>query len=456
MKKTAPILMLALSGLVTTTALVGCKDDSQAAAAAAAQQMHPVPVSVAGFTQQDVDIYATWFGHLRGVNQADIRPEVSGKLLAQKYADGTLVHEGDVLFQIDPSTYQAAVDQAAAAVAVAKAAVLQASAARDRAKQDVERYGNLVKTGSVSEKAYTDALQILKETEAGLAAAQAQVKQAEAAQENAQLNLDRCTIRAPFTGLASKATVSVGDLIAVGSPTPLTTMSSIDPIRVDFTVPGKHMLSKVLAPDYDASRQQSPISDFDLILEDGSVFENKGTVAAVDSEVSKSTGTVSFIGHVPNAKLKLRSGSAVRVHAKIDTVKDALLVPARAIISSMAHRYLFLVNPADNTPICIDVQLGEEVTIPVKNGDGTMVPMLMQVVRGTVKPIEETLKEYGINSPAEAQVVVEGGQMADRYAKVNSMMKAKGAQGGFGTLVPTPFVYTAPVSTTASVTAKQN
>lgn len=442
-------MTLALGGLVAATALVSCKDEKAAAAAAAAGQMHPVPVSVMPFVQQDVDIYSTWFGHLRGVHQADIRPEVSGKLLSQEYADGAQVQKGDVLFRIDASTYQAAADQAAAAVAVAKAAAMQASAARDRAKQDVDRYSALIKTGSVAEKMYTDALQILKETEAGLAAAEAQVKQAEAAQENAQLNLDRCTIRAPFTGLASKATVSVGDLIAVGSPTPLTSMSSIDPIRVDFTVPAKHLLGKNLA-------EENPLGDFELIQEDGSIFENKGTVVAVDSEVSKSTGTVSCIGHVPNPKLRLRSGSAVRVRAKIDTVKNALLVPSRALISSMAHRYIFLVNPADNTPICVDVQLGQEVTIPVKNGDGNMVPMLMQVVRGTVKPIEETLRDYGISSPEEAQVVVEGGQMADRYAKINFMMKAKGAQGGFGTLVPTPFVYTAPVSTTASVTAKQN
>lgn len=442
-------MTLALGGLVAATALVSCKDEKAASAAAAAGQMHPVPVSVMPFVQQDVDIYSTWFGHLRGVHQADIRPEVSGKLLAQEYADGAMVRKGDVLFRIDSSTYQAAVGQCAAAVAVAKAAAMQASAARDRAKQDVERYGVLVKSGSVAEKMYTDALQILKETEAGLAAAEAQVKQAEAAQENAQLNLDRCTIRAPFTGLASKATVSVGDLIAVGSPTPLTSMSSIDPIRVDFTVPAKHLLGKNLA-------EGNPLGDFELIQEDGTIFENKGAVVAVDSEVSKSTGTVSCIGHVPNPKLQLRSGSAVRVRAKIDTVKNALLVPSRALISSMAHRYIFLVNPKDNTPICVDVQLGQEVTIPVKNGDGNMVPMLMQVVRGTVKPIEETLADYGISSPEEAQVVVEGGQMADRYAKINFMMKAKGAQGGFGTLVPTPFVYTAPVSTTASVTAKQN
>ncbi|MCQ2365074.1 MAG: efflux RND transporter periplasmic adaptor subunit [Akkermansia sp.] len=447
--KATSIMTLALGGLVAVTALVSCKDEKAAAAAAAAQQMHPVPVSVMPFVQQDVDIYSTWFGHLRGVQQADIRPEVSGKLLSQEYADGAPVQKGDVLFRIDPSTYQAAVDQCSAAVAVAKAAAMQASAARDRAKQDVERYSVLVKSGSVAEKMYTDAFQILKETEAGLAAAEAQVKQAEAALENAQLNLDRCTIRAPFTGLASKATVSVGDLIAVGSPAPLTSMSSIDPIRVDFTVPAKQLLGKNLA-------EEKPFGDFELIQEDGSVFESKGTVVAVDSEVSKSTGTVSCIGHVPNAKLNLRSGSAVRVRAKIDTVKNALLVPSRALISSMAHRYVFLVNPADNTPICVDVQLGQEVTIPVKNGDGNMVPMLMQVVRGTVKPIEETLRDYGISSPEEAQVVVEGGQMADRYAKVNFMMKAKGAQGGFGTLVPTPFVYTAPVSTTASVTAKQN
>lgn len=465
------IMMMALCGLATTATLVSCEDKEAAAAkAAAAAQMPPLKVSVMKMQQQDVVLTSTWFGHLRGVEQADIRPEVSGKLLRQVYEDGRLVKKGDVLFEIDPSSYQAAVDQCSAALAAAEASVLQATAADDRAGQDVNRYGKLVASGSVSEKNFTDAQQAKKETEAALAMANAQVKQAKAALENAKINLDRCTIRAPFTGLASKATVSVGDLISVSSVTPLTSMSSVDPIRVDFAVPGKHMLSKVLQPDYDASAQQSPISEFSLILEDGSTFENKGTVTAVDSEVSQNTGTVNFIGQVPNPKLKLRSGSAVRVVAETGVLKQALLVPSRAVVSSMNHRYIFVVNPVDKTPICIDVQLGQEVTLPMPNGDGNTVPMLMQVVTGTVKPIAEQLKDNGIEHPTEAEVIVEGGLKAGLYAKINGGILQKAATAPepvraqamaeahkhLLTVVPEPFIYTAPVSTTPSVTAKQH
>lgn len=452
-----------LSTLLLAASLACCQ---KADTAGQEQHLPPLNVSVMNMQQQDVDLISTWFGHLRGVEQADIRPEVSGKLLHRVYADGSLVQKGDVLFEIDPSSYQAAVDQCAAALAAAEAAVLQARATDDRAGQDTERYGKLVSSGSVSEKNYTDALQTKKETEAALAAARAQVKQAQAALSNARINLDRCTIRAPFTGLASKSTVSVGDLIALANPTALCTMSSVDPIRVDFAVPGKQLLGKVFRPDFNTLTQTSPIDEFDIILADGQVYAHRGHVAAVDSEVSRSTGTINFIGHVPNPQLKLRSGSAVRVRAKTDTVKDAVLVPSRALISAMNHRYVLVVNPADNTPICLDVQPGAELTLPMPNGDGNTVPMLMQVITGTVKPLPELLREHGIERVSDAQVIVEGGQMAARYAKINGGIAAAAAQAPEGarsailakrgTVVPEPFVYTPPVSTTPSVTAKQN
>ena len=447
------VLVVALSGLALAS-LTGCKDrEAEAAAAAAAQRMHPLPVSVMKLHQQDVDLVSTWFGYLRGVDQADIMPEVSGKLLRQVYWDGSLCEKGEVLFEIDPATYKAAVDQAEANVAAAKASVLQAQAADDRAQQDVERYGKLVGTGSVSEKNYTDALQTKKGSEAALAMAVAQVKQAEAALENARINLDRCVIRAPFKGLASRATVSVGDMVSAGSK-PLTSMSSVDPIRVDFAVPGKHMLSEILSPDFDPSAGMvTPIDDFEVILEDGTVFEQRGRVVAVDSEVNRSSGTVNFVGHVPNPKLKLRGGSAVRVRARTGVEKDALLVPSRAIVSSMNHRYIYVVG-ADQTPYGIDVQLGREVVLEMPNGDGKTVPMLMQIVTGTVKPLAETLREFGIEKPTDASVIVEGGQMASLYARANAGMRAAGAKGGFGTVVPRPFVYTAPTTTTPSATAK--
>lgn len=442
------IMMMALTGLAALSA-TACKDKGQNQTGG--MQMPPLKVQTMKMHQQDVTLYSTWFGHLRGVEQTDIRPEVSGKLVERVYKDGSLCKEGDILFQIDPATYKAAVAQAKAALEAAKAAVLQAEAANDQARQDVDRYTGLVKSGSVSEKQYTDALQAARRSDAALAAARAQVQLAEAALENANINLDRCTIRAPFTGLASSSSASIGDLLSA-SGAPLTTMSSIDPIRVDFVVPEKQMVSKVLDANFDSANQKSPIEEFELLVND-TVYEHKGKVVAVNSLVNQNTGTVNFIGHISNPQLKLRAGSAVRVRAKTGVVEDALLVPARAILTSMNHRYIYVVAP-DKTPLGIDVQLGESVPLEMPNGDGTTATMLMQVVTGTVKPIAEILRDNGIENVLDAEVVVEGSQMAERYAQINGQMRANGAKGGFLTLVPSPFVYTSPVSTTPSVTTK--
>ena len=424
-----------------------------------AQQAHPPIVKVMKMVKRDVDVRETWFGHLRGVNQAAIRPEISGKVIKQAYKDGALCKEGDVLFEIDPSTYQAAVNQGEAAVLVARAAMEQAVVAHETAMKDVERFSKLVGQGSISEKTYSDAQQQEKATAAALGAAQAQVKQAEAALEMARLNLERCTIRAPFTGLASKANVSVGDLISAGSVV-LTTMSSVDPIRVDFVVPGKHMLNELMSVEFDPNAEfVSPITDFQVILENGETFVDAsgqpiiGKVVAVDSEVNSSTGTVNFIGHVPNPDMKLRSGSAVRVDAKIGDEKGAILVPSRALVSAMNHHLVYVVG-ANGEPYPLDVQLGQEVVLPVADGKGNVSPMLMQVVKGTVAPIEAMLQHYGITNPEEAQVIVEGGLQAAMLAKANGEARKADPQAKGVPVVPQPFEYTQPQSTTPSVTAK--
>ena len=402
--------MIGITGLgLACAGLIACKDQKiQGAGTADGRQMAPLSVSVMNLQQQDVDIESTWFGHLRGVQEANIKPEVTGKLLKQVYWDGTLCKEGEVLFEIDPESYEAALSQADAAVAVSKASVEQALAADDQAAKDVERYSKLVDSGSVSEKNYTDALH-----------------------------------------------VSVGDLIVAGGAT-LTTMSSIDPIRVDFVVPGKQILAKLLAPTYrpDQGGMVSPVKNFRVVLEDGTVYDREGEVVAVDSYVNSSTGTVNFVGHIPNPDMKLRSGAAVRVKAKTGVEKNALLVPSRALVSSMNHRFIYVVG-RDNTPYGIDVVGGDEVTLEMPNGDGKTVPMLMQIITGRVKPLEESLKELGFDNPKDVQVIVEGGQMAALYAQANMGMRAAGMKEGFGTVNPHPFIYTHPVSTTPSVTAKQ-
>lgn len=441
--------MMALGALVAGTALVACKDKT--GEQAGPRGMAPINVTVMPMQKRSVNLTSTWFGHLRGVDQADIRPEVSGRLVEQVYWHGSLCEKGEVLFRIDDSSYKAAFDQAVANVEAAKAGVLQAQVAYEQAEKDLERFAALVKSGSVSEKQYTDAQHGKRRCEAALAMARAQVALAEAALEQAQLNLDRCTIRAPFKGLASRSNVSVGDFVAAGQVV-MTRMSSIDPIRVDFSVPSRQVNEQTQTDEYyDLPDKMSPVREFDLILEDGTVFEHKGRVHAVDSEISQATGTVKFVGYVPNPQLKLRTGAAVRVQARTGVLRDALLVPSRALISSMNHRYIYVVAP-DNTPQAIDVKLGKELVLDMPNGDGTTVPMLMQVVTGTVKPIADTLRDMGIENVEDAQVIVGGGQMAAQYAMANAAMRKAGAQGGFGTVVPRPFIYEKPETTVNSVT----
>jgi multidrug efflux pump subunit AcrA (membrane-fusion protein) len=288
------------------------------------------------------------------------------------------------------------------------------------------------------------------------------VKQAEAALVNAQINLKRCTITAPFKGYATSSAVSVGDHVSPGVNV-LTRMSAIDPIRVDFMVTGKHVLDIVTQTNFRAGQNMdSPFTEFDVFLEDGSLYPHRGIVKTMDSEVNSSTGTVSFIGEIPNQELRLRSGASVQVRAQIGEVKDAFLVPKSALLSSMNHRFIYVVGK-DNQPYGIDVILGREIELEMPSGDGT-AKMPMQVVtarpiageNGEMLDLPAILKGMGYDNPLDAPVIVEGGQMAQIYANANTAMKKAGVPAGFAEIAPNPaaYDYVRPMSTTPSVTAK--
>lgn len=439
------------------------------------KQMPPLSVSVMNMQRCTVPMYATWFGQLRGMQQAEIKPEVSGRIISQDYIDGSPCKKGDPLFHIDDETYKAAYDMAAANLEAARASQAQAKVADEQAQQDVDRYAPLVASGSVSDKTYQDAVHAKKRSAALLAVATANVLQAEAALTNAEINLKRCSIKAPFDGYASSATVSVGDYVAPGVNV-LTSMSSIDPIRVDFMVTGKHVLDIVKQTSFTAGEDMAaPFTEFEVLLEDGSLYTHEdadgsktpihGKIKTMDSQVNSSTGTVSFIGEIPNDELRLRSGASVQVRAKIGEVKDALVVPKSAILSSMNHRFIYVIGK-DDQPYGIDVILGPEAMLDMPNGDGKTVKMPMQVVTARAgvnaagqprNTIEEILSDIGYDNPLDAPVIVAGGQMAQIYATANMGMKMHGIQAGFGIVSPqarAPYVYTAPVTTTPSVTAK--
>lgn len=207
----------------------------------------------------------------------------------------------------------------------------------------------------------------------------------------------------------------------------------------------------------------SPFTEFDVILEDGTLYKEKGIVRTMDSEVNTSTGTVNFIGEIPNKELRLRSGASVQIRAKVSEVKDAFLVPKAAILSSMNHRFIYVVGP-DNLPYGIDVILGQEIELEMPNGDGATVKMPMQAVtarpiineKGETQDLESILSGIGYSNPLEAPVIVEGGQMAQIYANANQGMKKAGVKAGFATVAPNPrtYTYVRPVTSTPSVTAK--
>lgn len=269
------------------------------------------------------------------------RSQVTGYLLSKDYRDGAYVKKGQVLFQIDPRPFQATLDQA-------QGRLEQYEATLKKYKLDVERYTPLVKTGSVSRKQLDDALQQVQETEAAIATAKAQV-------DEAKINLKFTTITAPISGLAGLATPSIGNLLTPSSPTPLTTISSIDPIRVDFSVSERDFLNSM---DNNLTRQKH--LKFDVILANGTEYPMQGEPVAIDRNVDAQTGTINIVGHIPNPNLTLRPGMFVRVRATVKTLENAALVPPRAILSAQSAKFIIYLDDK-NIPHMQVVNLGPVV-----------------------------------------------------------------------------------------------
>ena len=323
----AATTLLLCSPVIMLTSCDGEKDS-------AAQAPALVPeVQVTKLVTKDVPIRQEWVGTLRGTEDAEIRSQVTGYLLSKDYQDGAYVKKGQVLFQIDPRPFQATLDQA-------QGRLEQYEATLKKYKLDVERYTPLVKTGSVSRKQLDDALQQVQETEAAIATAKAQV-------DEARINLKFTTITAPISGLAGLATPSIGK--------PLTTISSIDPIRVDFSVSERDFLNSM---DNNLTSQKH--IKFDVILANGTEYPMQGEPVAIDRNVDAQTGTINIVGHIPNPNLTLRPGMFVRVRATVKTLENAALVPPRAILSAQSAKFIIYLDDK-NIPHMQVVNLGPVV-----------------------------------------------------------------------------------------------
>jgi len=334
----------------------------------------PPDVMVAQVKQKDVPIYGEWIGTLDGFVNADVRAQVTGYLVRQPYQEGALVSKGQLLFEIDPRPFQAALDQAEGQLAQATAQLANAEAVQVRTQLDVERYTPLAKEQAASQQDLDNATQNNLAAKATVATAKAQIKTAEAAVETAKLNLGFTRLTAPISGIAGQAQLQVGALVNTSS-TPVTTVSTLDPIRDYFTVSEQ---------DYIELQKQFSSSDrqrwkLQLILADGTIYPHEGAFYFAGRAVDQNTGAIQLAALFPNPGNVLRPGQYGKVRAVVRIEKGALLVPQPAVAELQGNYQVDVVG-----------EDGKIAIRPVKVGDriGTM-----WIIQDGLKPGERVVAE---------------------------------------------------------------
>jgi membrane fusion protein (multidrug efflux system) len=360
-KRPVSLEVLSLTMLaVVSSAMLGC-GRTQAAA-----PPRPPEVTVAPVVQQDVPVYSEWITTLDGYVNAQVRPQVSGYIIRQNYTEGSLVRRGDVLFEIDPRPFQAALDRA-------KGDLAQAQAQLGKSILDVERDTPLVEAKAIAKS------QLDNEIQAKLGA-QALIESDKAAVEQAELNLEWTKVTSLVDGIAGIAQIQIGNL--VGSNSILTSVSQLEPIKAYFPISEREYV--LVQKNSNAILSKHAIGFFgnslELILTDGSLYDQKGKILLADRQVDPNTGTIRIVAAFPNPGNVLRPGQYGRVRVETGMKKGALLTPQSAVARSQGS-YQVAVVGSDRKVSMRTVKPGQTV--------------------GTMWVIDEGLK------PGE-QVVVEG------------------------------------------------
>ena len=365
----------ALLSVAAAVLMSGC---GKTTAAGAPQ---PPEVEVAVVAQRDLPQVHEWIGTLDGMVNAAIKAEVTGYLLTQNYAEGSFVHKGQLLFEIDPRPLQAAVDQANGQVAQAQAQLEQAKAGlvqsqaqmvsaqanQRKAQMDEDRYIPLAQQQAITQQDLDNAKQANSSLKAQVAAAQAQVetakaqiaageagvKAAEAGLENAKVNLGFTKLTSPIDGVAGTATVQVGNLVSPASNA-VTTVSTLDPIKANFTVSEQEYLA-LTSPGSQLAKMP-----LEMILADGTVMPQKGRFFFADRQVDPNTGAIQMTGLFPNAGNRLRPGQYAKVRATTGVQHGALTVPQRSVNETQGS-YTVAVVDSNNTIRFTPVKVGERI-----------------------------------------------------------------------------------------------
>jgi membrane fusion protein (multidrug efflux system) len=364
--------------LVLAAAAAGCKEPPPAQTAPAA-----VAVKVAPVLRKTVPILVENVGQTRGSVEVEIRARVEGFLDRVAFEEGRPVKKGQLLYEIDPKPYQAALDRAKGNLATAQAALA-------KAKNDVARYKPLVDKNAISKQEYETSVSMEE-------ASVAQVEAAKAAVQSAELDLSYTKITSPIDGLAGKTEVKAGALVGRGQSTLLTTLSTIEPIYARFSLSERDYLT--IVRKYKPGEKQG--TPFEMILSDGSLHPHKGKFVFIERLVDPTTGSIMVEVSFPNPEQIIRPGQFARVRVPIDVVENALLVPQRAVTELQATWSVAVVrddNKVEMRPVKTGIRFGNlwQIESGLTPGDKVVVEGVQKVRNGSaVVPTAVELDDDG-------------------------------------------------------------
>ncbi len=332
-RSSSRIILYFAGVILLLTTVTGCSKEQKEAP--------PPAVEVTTVIQKDVPVYQEWIGTLDGIVNATIRAQVQGYLIKQNYRDGDFVKTGQVLFEIDPRTFQATLAQAQGQLEVQQARWMTARANLTRVKP-------LAEQNAVSKKDLDEAIGMEQ-------SARASVLSAQAAVDKAKLDLGFTRISSPIDGIAGLAKAQIGNLVGPGATEELTTVSTVDPIKFYFQVSEQEYIKSTQRSAAERARKEGV-----LILSDGSIYPETGRFAFADRQIDVKTGTIKVAAVFPNPAAILRPGQYGRIRIATSIHRNALLVPQRAVAETQG-KYMVAVVGAENKVDMRPVKPGERV-----------------------------------------------------------------------------------------------
>src|SRR5215472_120891 len=375
-KNSWPVFFLGCA--IAAAMLSGCEKKEEAA------KPTPPEVLVADVSQQNVPIFEEWVAQLNGPVNADITPKVQGYLLRQDYQNGYFVTKGQLLFELDPRQYEAAVEQAKASL--------------DRTQAEVERYQNDVTRDTPLAAQNAIPQKQLDNDIASLNASKAQILADKATRDNANLNLAWTKVYSPVDGIAGVSNSQIGDL--VGTTTKMTVVSQVNPIWAYFNISESSYLANAEKIARYLREGKGPTMPVTYIQANGEVYPQTGRIVSINRQVATGTGTVQIFAEFPNKDALLRPGGFGSVRIQTSDNKSALLVPQAAVIEVQSMYQVSVVSPENRAtfrPVKVGDRVGQNwvVTEGLKPGERVVAEGILKVQQAAAAA-PQLMKEGGV------------------------------------------------------------